>query len=64
MMDRVQWVIDYLRWMEMWEATQAIEQLQQCHREGWRYAREVEDEYTKRTGETFANKNLNIKSEP
>jgi hypothetical protein len=30
-----------------------IERLQQCEREGWRYAKEVEDEYEKRTGHRF-----------
>jgi hypothetical protein len=30
-----------------------IERLQQCHREGWNYAKEVEDEYERRTGRRF-----------
>lgn len=30
-----------------------IERLQQCHREGWHHAREVEDEYKRRTGHGF-----------
>ena len=31
-----------------------IKRLDQCHREGWRYAKEIEDEYRKRTGHGFA----------
>lgn len=30
-----------------------IERLEQCHREGWQHAQEVEDEYRKRTGYGF-----------
>lgn len=34
-------------------AADEIDRLQQCHREGWRYAKEVEDEYERRTGHRF-----------
>lgn len=34
-------------------AAEEIERLEQCHREGWSYAREVEDEYKRRTGHGF-----------
>jgi len=36
------------------ELRQEIGRLEQCHREGWRYAKEIEDEYRKRTGHGFA----------
>lgn len=32
---------------------QRVAVLEQCHREGWHYAREVEDEYERRTGDRF-----------
>lgn len=32
---------------------QERDRLEQCHREGWTYAREVEDEYRRRTGRGF-----------
>lgn len=37
-------------------AADEIERLEQCHREGWNYAREVEDEYKRRTGNNFADR--------